>query len=101
MTDREKIEVLVDEELKAANENYPLFRSPHEAYAVMFEEVQEMIESASNVKTQVLEMWSEVREDRNIEEEAERINRYAVEVVQEAIQVAAMAKKVLMSELYK
>lgn len=101
MTDREKIEALVEEELTRANEKYPLFRSPHEAYAVMLEEVEEMIHDIDIAARTISGMWSHVKEDESIEADAGVIKTYTISAIQEAIQVAAMAKKVLQSELYK
>ena len=101
MTDREKIEALVDEELTRANMDYPLFRSPHEAYAVMREEVEEMLDNLDGIQINMRDAWECVKNDSNMEDEANMIHRYTVSLIQEAIQVAAMAKKVIMSELYK
>ena len=43
MTEMKKIEELVQQELKEANEIHPAFASDHEAYAVILEELEECI----------------------------------------------------------
>jgi len=61
----------IEDELKLANSKYPLFRSTHQAYAVMFEEVDEV--------------WEHVKKkphERNLDE-----------LEDELVQVAAMACK--------
>ena len=93
MTDREKIETLIKEELDAANEKHPLFHSPHEAYAVLKEEVDELVDE-TNWAVRLLDvMWCEVRADEDIVETADSIYKRAIMLIQEGIQVAAMCKK--------
>ena len=99
MTNRKEIERLVDIELAEANERYPLFHSPHEAYAVLLEEVEELEYEANWVKGLLDVMWREVKADEDILQTANDIHKRAVMLVQEAIQVAAMCKKVEMSKL--
>lgn len=61
----------VVKELEKANAKFPLFNSDHEGFAVILEEVDEL--------------WGDIKANRKIEAR------------QEAIQVAAMAIKFLMS----
>lgn len=101
MTERETIEKLVELELDEANKTYPLFHSPHEAYAVLKEEVEEL-EYEANWVTGLLDvMWREVKADEDILQTANDIHKRAVMLVQEAIQVAAMCEKIKQSNLYE
>lgn len=100
MTDRKEIEKLIDIELKEANEKYPLFHTPHEAYAVLLEEVEELEYDMEVIKEYMVSMWNNVKNDCDISAFKDRIEFYAIGVIQEAIQVAAMCKKIEMSKLY-
>jgi NTP pyrophosphatase (non-canonical NTP hydrolase) len=69
---------LVAQEYKAANEKFPGFNSPHEGYAVLLEEVEEL--------------WEEIKNNKS--------PMSAMRQKDEAIQVAAMAIKFLTSCCY-
>ena len=101
MIEREKIYELVAQELKEANEKYPLFRSPHEAYAVLLEEVEEVEYDVEKIKERMHYMWSAVKCDGSIESHADRLYAHAVNGIRELIQVAAMCDKIKQSELYE
>lgn len=102
MIERERIEELVVQELDEANEKYPLFHSPHEAYAVIKEEVDELTyEVKVLIDWEINNMWREVKSDRSIEDIAKSIYNHAIFAAQEAIQVAAMAEKIKQSNLYE
>lgn len=101
MIERGRIEELVVQELDEANKKYPLFHSPHEAYAVLAEEVDEMLYDAQCVRADLETMWRDVKADRNIEETADRIYNYATYAAQEIIQVMAMCIKIKKSKLYE
>ena len=63
MTDNKIIHNLIEEELAEANKIHPLFQSPHEAYAVMLEELEETKEELDTCE-RLLEMtWDRVRTD--------------------------------------
>ena len=98
MTDKKKIETLIQEELKSANEKYPLFHSPHEAFAVLKEEVEEANEEFADIFTSLFKMWSNVRNDIPLKDNASKIYNIAINAACEAIQVAAMAQKMLYGE---
>ena len=100
MTDNKIIHTLIQEELEEANQIHPLFQSPHEAYAVMLEELEEAEEELQWIKKQLGQMWSLIRNDCGVEEILHKIKGHAVFATQEAIQVGAMAQKALDS-LYK
>lgn len=100
MIKRERIYELVAQELKEANEKYPLFRNPHEAFAVLLEEVEEMGDDVCVITDHMRAMWKCVKDDNEIEYWAERIHRQAIYAIQELIQVAAMCEKIKQSNLY-
>lgn len=99
MTDRKIIEELVDAELAEANKDYPLFHSPHEAYGVLLEEVEELVEAVEVIKTHTAKMWDMIRQDASIVHEKKKIHYWAIEATREAIQVAAMCDKITQSDL--
>lgn len=101
MIEREKIHELVVQELDEANKKYPLFHSPHEAYAVLLEEVGEMGDDVCVITDHMRAMWDCVKNDNEIEYWADRIHRQAIYAIQELIQVAAMCEKIKKSKLYE
>ena len=74
MNQKEAIE-LVKIELELANSYFPLFNSSHEGYAVIKEELDEL--------------WDEIKNNKSPESKTRQKN--------EAVQVAAMAIKFLIS----
>lgn len=101
MTEQGRIEELVVQELDEANKKYPLFHSPHEAYAVLAEEVDEMYQEAEWTRAYLGHMWECVKADDDIEYITNDIRRKAVCVAQESIQIIAMCDKIKQSELYE
>lgn len=101
MTEQGRIEELVVQELDEANKKYPLFHSPHEAYAVLKEEIDEVEYEVECQKAWMKSMWGNVKVDRNIEDIASKIYKHAIHTAQEVIQVAAMAEKIKKSNLYE
>ena len=96
MIDRKIIEELAAEELVDANTKHdPTFHSAHEAYAVLKEEVEELIEEVKEVEYNLNVMWNKVKEDRSNKEVLTMMKYYAISAVQEAIQVIAMCDKAL------
>lgn len=92
-----KIEELIKEELADANSKHDLFHSPHEAYAVILEEFEEMTRDVSTMEAAMREIWSCTKRDIEHEEIYEKLKKVVVYTVQEAIQVAAMAEKAIQS----
>ena len=100
MTDNKIIHNLIEEELAAANKIHPLFQSPHEAYAVMLEECEETEAEMAACNELLGDIWKGCRFDYGTEEEVKLLLGHAVYLIQEGIQLAAMAQKTLDS-LYK
>ena len=96
MISRNKILELINEELNDANEHYPLFHSDHEAYSILKEEVEEAHDLIDEIESFMRLMWNNgVRANNHttVENGKEAVFTYAVHLIQEAIQIAAMAKK--------
>lgn len=98
-TIKDDVILLVEKELKSANEKFPLFNSPHEGYAVIKEELEETAESFEYAKTHLNYLWvSKVRENKDASENAQVIKNYMVHTAIEAIQTAAMCQKYIDSQ---
>lgn len=98
MTELSKIQELADEELKEANKKYPQFSSDHEAYAVILEELEETEENVKAMRYCMEVMWCCVKRDKEPRKSVEDLKRFALRAAAEAIQVAAMCDKVLMTK---
>lgn len=86
---------LIDKELEAANQKFPLFNSTHEAFAVILEE-------AGNLDILMNNFWIGVKENHDPEvlhEELTGIYKTALDLAVEAIQTAAMARKGIISSI--
>jgi len=85
----------IEEEYKRANKKYPMFRSEHEGESVIKEEIEEVKEALQGVDTYYDAMWDAIRNNRKDESVrcASGIETEAMELISEAIQVAAMAEK--------
>lgn len=93
---------LIDAELEAANEKFPLFASNHEAFAVLLEESEETQEEGTNLETLVNDFWIGVKENRAPEalhEALTAIYATSINLAVEAIQTAAMARKGILSNI--
>lgn len=92
---KKDVEALVQKELEAANKKFPLFHSPHEGYAVLLEETEELDGYNAAIKYDMLCLWNAVKRN-NAETALETVSRTyerAVNAAIEAIQVAAMCEK--------
>lgn len=98
MTELSKIQALADEELKEANEKYPLFHSYHEAYAVTLEELEETEENMKAMRYWLETIWQCIRKNSDIKQYVEVLKECALNTAAEAIQVAAMCDKFLMTK---
>lgn len=92
---KDKLIALVGEELEAANAIHPPFHSLHEGYAVMLEEVEEAKDALEMIENATKSVWYFIKCDDTKEAylDAASIEKYAINLASEAIQVAAMARK--------
>lgn len=93
---------LVEKELEGANENFPLFHSNHEAFAVLLEEVEEAKEEALSLEIITNNIWIGTKEGHSAEalhEQYTEAYRTAVNLAVEAVQCAAMARKGIISNI--
>ena len=93
----DKLPALIDEELQAAIDEHGDFHSFHEGYAVLLEEVEECKDEFDNVRNLTELMWLHLRANdvEGVLCRAEGILKYAQKAAAEAIQVAAMAQKII------
>lgn len=95
---RKDVEKLVAKELESANKKFPLFHSLHEAAAVILEEVEEQGEATAYMQCAYKNFWHMVRSDMDVREaDLLEVRDGAVCAAVEAIQVAAMAEKTILS----
>ena len=93
-----EVRPLVEQELKEANKTSPLFNSPHQAYGVIKEEVEETRDEAKTMKELLKYFWLQVRsDDPNDEKKANLMNlkEASIHAACEAIQTDAMAQKAI------
>ena len=95
MTDKKIIHNLIEEEMAEANKLHPLFASPHEAWAVIREEIEELHEEIVAIEGLQGDMWYRIREDCGTEDILKQLKAHAIYAVQEAVQVGAMCAKAL------
>ena len=92
----EDVKLLVGKELESANERFPQFHSPHEGWAVIREEVEELLQETDDVEEALNTLWVRVRYNMRANPcFATKIKERAVAAACEAVQVAAMAQKYL------
>lgn len=96
---KDKLPALVEEELAAAMEKHPLFASAHEGYAVLLEEVEEAEAELNSLQHAVKWLWGWAKADDLGRVKISAVEAYskAINLAAEAIQVAAMAQKLLAS----
>ena len=94
------IEYLVSEELTRANKKNPLFHSDHEAFGVIEEEVREVIGEVELITANCTEFRDATYKDSAFDTKADAILGIKIAAVKcacEAVQVAAMCEKWVMS----
>lgn len=89
---------LVEIELAAANEQFPQFHSAHEGYAVMLEELDELVNETKLAQIYMGLLWENIKGDAFCDEDVKDVLKHAVNAACEAIQVAAMCEKFLEME---
>lgn len=96
MISRRIIEELAAEELVSANTKHdPTFNSQHEAYAVIKEEVEEMLKEINWMQFSLDRIWELTKSDDNCTKLYEKLKESAISAVQEGIQVIAMCDKAM------
>lgn len=97
---RNDIEDLVKKELESANKKFPLFRSAHEGYAVVLEELDETKHEYDLSESLLKQTWENIKEnDKEYTLIAiKMVKEHAINLAVESIQVAAMAQKFIDSE---
>lgn len=85
---------LVQHEPDMASEiNGNKFHSPHEAYAVILEEDNELYDEFCEIERNLDGYWESVKKDAEDKGKLLEIEKHAMMATCEAIQVAAMARK--------
>lgn len=98
---KEDVTEIVNKEITLANLEFPPFNSPHEGYAVMMEEFDELQEEVNdNMETLFADFWCFIKGNQ-IDDSIYSVNEIeecAIKAACEAIQVAAMCRKFKMIE---
>lgn len=90
-----QVKELVEAELLAANVKFPQFHSVHEGFSVIHEEFDELMREVQVMSDGVADMWEKVKKDQ-LNPTCAVINyNTAVNAACEAIQLAAMCRKML------
>lgn len=91
------IDDLVFKELNSANQQFPLFQSPHEGYGVIKEEIEEVMDDMNVLLEVFANAWSGIKKNEPVFPQMKIAKELAKQVAIEAIQVAAMCDKYSMS----
>lgn len=91
----DELEELVAHELQRSYSHELTFHSPHEGYAIILEEVEELREEVIGVIDRTQWMWDKIKENANADDVVSFLRRYAIRAAAEAIQVTAMCDKYL------
>ena len=95
----DKITILEQVEYANAVKEWGYNHSAHEGYAVLREEVDELLEETEKIKAMSEMLWRDVKFDSGGQfETARAIKNFAIHAAAEAVQVAAMAQKFIDSE---
>lgn len=91
------IDELVFKELNNANEQFPLFQSPHEGYAVIKEEIEEVMDGMNLLLEVFANAWAGIKKNEPVFEQVRAVRELAKHIATESVQVAAMCDKYNMS----
>jgi hypothetical protein len=89
----EQVEKLTAAELARSYEKFPAFNGPHEGYAVILEEVDELKDEVNVLECDMGGLWQAVKHNEKPNDRLKIIKNLALNTSAEAIQVAAMAQK--------
>lgn len=97
MTEKKISEAITLEIVNAVKLHGAEYNSNHEAYAVLLEEVEEAETNMKDILELNKELWEDVKADNDteIKADARRISFYAYYLAMEAVQVAAVCKKII------
>lgn len=92
---------LIEDELIRANIHFPAFASPHEGWAVLYEEVSETNEAVSRANVALGYLWDLIRKHKGADKDLEaamkirarEMKDHTICAIEELIQVAAMCNK--------
>lgn len=88
---------LVFKELNNANEKFSLFTSEHQGYAVIKEEIEEVMDGMNLLLEIFSNAWSGIKKNEPVFGQIRAVKEVAKNVATETIQVAAMCDKYNMS----
>ena len=91
------VEILTFKELNSANDQFPLFHSQHEGYAVIKEEIEEAMDGMNGLLEVFSNAWAAIKKNEDATVQMKMVGTLAQQVAIEAIQVAAMCDKFNMS----
>ena len=97
-TIKSDVEKLVQKELGAANQKFPVFHSDYEGAAVIYEEIEESKSNQINIELIFSHLWKGIKKDMTDINLMNGLKREAINLACEAIQVAAMAEKFIDSQ---
>ena len=93
-----RLEELTEEERRRSYEHERYFHSPHEAFGVIKEEVEETEDELLNMKGLLDAMWYRVKRDETVSGQvAQDLRDCSLRCAAEAVQVAAMCDKLVES----
>jgi hypothetical protein len=92
------IATLIEDEIVRAENKHGRINSPHEAYAVLLEEVQEAEEDMISVQKMLNLFWRNVRVDTLDLSALTTIHDKSLHAALEFVQVAAVAKRFIEQE---
>ena len=95
---KSNVEKLVQKELESANQKFPAFHSDYEGAAVIFSEMQNMLDKIAHTEDVFKRIWSFTIHDSYSEEITSDLKSFAIDISCSAIQVAAMAQKFIDSQ---
>ena len=95
------VTMLAQQELIDANKKFPLFRSTHEAYAIIKEEYEEALSEIERVEFELIGVWHHTKNNdkQNILGHIEELQSSATKLAAESIQIIAMCAKYTESKL--
>lgn len=94
-TTKELVKLACKEELRNAKSYGEFYNSPHEAWAITKEELEETKDNLLRVEQLMVDMWQNIKDNDSEELVANMITAksYAVLTVYEALQVCAVLEK--------